>query len=272
MYFAVAQFAVVQVSFFGSFASQFGHACYGLAVALVLFDFLFNNFGNVQVFVEKVIHLRFHEVAHELVHADASVGFHGEGAELDFGLRFKLWFLHIDGDGSDDAGADIAVLVVLAVELLDGAGNVLLESTLVCASLDGVLPVDKGVVFLAILLVGVRKCNLYVIAFQVDDVVERAGVHRVFQQVLQSVSAHDATAVVVDFQASVQVGVVAQHVADKLVLELVVEEEGVVWLEVDERPVLFSGLLCLVIHQFSFLKHGCTHHSVAITPHFEASR
>ena len=150
-----------------------------------------------------------------------------------------MGFLHIDGNGCDDARTDVAVFVVLAIELLDGAGNMLFEGTLMGTALNGVLAIHKGVVFLAILLVGVREGNFDVVAFQVDNLIQGCGIHRVLQEVFQTIAAHDATAIVVYLQTCVQVGVVAQHVADKLVLELVVEEERVVGCERDECAILF---------------------------------
>ena len=108
-------------------------------------------------------------------------------------------------------------------------------------------------VFFAVLLVGVGEGYLDVVAFEMDDLVERGGVHRVLEQVFQAVAADDTAAVVVDFKSCVEVGVVAKHVVHKLVLELVVEEQRTVGLEVDEGAVLFCGVFGLVIDELAFL-------------------
>ncbi len=115
----------------------------------------------------------------------------------------------------------------------------LFEGTLVSTTLNGVLAIHKRVIFFAILLVGMSEGYFDVISLQVDDVIEGCGIHRVFQKVFQTIATHDATTVIVNLQTCVQVGVVAQHVADKLVLELIIEKECIIWCERDECAIFF---------------------------------
>ena len=266
---AVAQLAVVEVGLLGTFACQFCHSSYCLAVALVVGYLLLYHFGHIEVFVQVVVDFGLDEVAHKLVHTHSATGFHGERAELDFRLAFKLRFLNVDGYSSHDAVAYVYVFVVLAEEFLYGACYVFLECTLVCTSLYGVLSVDKRVVLLAILLVGVCECNLDVVALEVYDVVEWRGVHGVDEQVFQSVSAHDAAAVVVYLESGVEVCVVAQHGLHKLCLILVADEQRRVGTEVDVCTGFLYGVFGAVVFQHSFLEACYAHFAVAIAPHLK---
>ena len=109
-------------------------------------------------------------------------------------------------------------------------------------SLCGVLAVDKRVVFLAV-LVGVGEGNLDIFAFEVDDGVEGIVGHPVFQQVLQTVARQDAPAIVHDGQASIQVGIVAEHVFHDVIVKRILLEQRVVWFEVDVGAVFVLAVL-----------------------------
>ena len=85
---------------------------------------------------------------------------HVVAAQFRFGLALEHGFLHVDGNGGYQSVADVGIFLVLVVELLDGTGNVFLQGSLVCAALGGVLPVDKGVVFFAVLLVCVKAISM----------------------------------------------------------------------------------------------------------------
>ena len=162
MHAAVAQFAIVEVGLFGPFTRQFRHASDGLALLLVLLNFLQEHVGHVEVFVEIVVDVLLHEVANEFVDTHARewervavgilVGRPGERAELDFRLALEKRFYHTDGDGGHEAVAHVLHVEVLAEIFLDGAGDVFLEGTLMGAALRGVLAIDKRVIFLTILL------------------------------------------------------------------------------------------------------------------------
>src|SRR5574344_1410386 len=126
-------------------------------------------------------------------------------------------------------------------------------------------------ILLAILLIGMSESNLNIITLQMDNLIKGCSIHCIFQEVFQGVSAHNPAAVVVDFQSSAQVSVVFQHGADKLILNLIVEKKCVVGLERDVCAILLISLLRMVIHQLSFLKHGCAHHSISVTSHLESA-
>ena len=102
MYLAVAQFAIVQIGFLGTFTSQFCHTSNRLSISFVVLDLLFDNLGHIQVLVQVVIDFGLDEVAHELVHADATIRFHCERTQLDLRLRLELRFLYIDGNRCDN--------------------------------------------------------------------------------------------------------------------------------------------------------------------------
>ena len=131
-----------------------------------------------------------------------------------------------------------------------------------CASLCGVLSVDEGVVFLAV-LVGVCEGNLNVLALQVDYRIERVVGQAVFQEVFKSVSRENAPTVVHDGQAGVQVGVVAQHRLHDVVVEAVVLKHRVVGLEIDVCARLVVGLLGDVGFQLATFERGPSDHAVA---------
>ena len=77
-----------------------------------------------------------------------------------------------------------------------------LERALVGSSLRGVLTVDKGIVFLAILRT-VGKGYLNVFARQVHNGIQSRRSHVVVQQVFQSVTAHNAVSVIIDGKARI---------------------------------------------------------------------
>ena len=77
-----------------------------------------------------------------------------------------------------DAVAYVGVFVVLPAVVLDDFGYVLFEGSLVCASQGGVLSIDEGVVFFAVLLC-VGEGYLDVFSAQVYDGIEGLVVHAV---------------------------------------------------------------------------------------------
>ena len=230
---AVAQFLVVQTDFFGALACQFRYAGNGFALFLRI-DYLFEQgFGHHRVFVQIVVHLFAHKVAHKFVDAYARpliriafavfVGCHVGRTEFYLGLTFECRLYHVDGDGGHYAAANVGQLEIFVVILLDGACQMFAQRTLVRAALCGVLAVDKRVVFLAV-LVAVSERYLDVVAFQVHDWVERVRCAAVLQQVEQTVARHKLLPVEHKCQTGVQVGVVAQHLFDILGAESVFAE------------------------------------------------
>ena len=237
---AVAQLAVVQIGLLGTLARQLGDASHRLSLALTLLDLALQHLSHVFMDVKIVVHLFLQKIAHILVDGLAAIGSHRGTAELDLRLTLEDGFLDIDGYSCHQAVANVAILV-LTEEFLDGLGNVLLEGALMSSALRGVLTVDKGIVLLAI-LVGVGESHLDVLALHVDDVVETVIGHVVGKKILQTVAAQDATTIVHDGKARIEIGVVAKHRLHDVIVEAVVLEESVVGLEKDVGSVLILGL------------------------------
>ena len=64
----------------------------------------------------------------------------------------------------------------------------LLECALMRSALRGVLTVDEGMIFLAI-LVGMGEGNLDILALEVDDRIQTVTRHRVVEKIFESVAA-----------------------------------------------------------------------------------
>ena len=232
--------AVVQIGLLGTLARQLGDASHRLSLALTLLDLALQHLGHVFMDVQIVVHLFLQKIAHILVDGLAAIGSHRGTAELDLRLTLEDGFFDIDGYSCHQTVANVAILV-LTEEFLDGLGNVLLEGALMSSALRGVLTVDKGIVLLAI-LVGVGESHLDVLALHVDDVVETVIGHVVGKKILQTVTAQDATTIVHDGKARIEIGVVAKHRLHDVIVEAVVLEESVVGLEKDVGSVLILGL------------------------------
>ena len=145
--------------------------------------------------VEIVVNVLFDEVADVFVHVHAGeregisvrvfLGRHHGGVELNLRLTLEHWFDDAHGDGAHQAVAHVLNVEVLPEIFLYGACDVLLERTLMRPALRGVLAVDEGVVFLAVLR-RVGEGDVYAVARQVDDGVERRRRHVVVQKVFKS--------------------------------------------------------------------------------------
>ena len=183
---AVTQFAVMQVSFLGTFAGQFRYACNGFAFLFRFLYLLLDGFGYVRILVEEVVHFQFDEVAYVFIDGHAA-GRHVGRTQLRLGLALEDRFLHVDGNGGNESVADVRIIHVLVEELFDSTGDMFLESTLVSTSLGGVLTVDEGVIFFSVLS-GVGEGYFDVFSFQVDDRVEAGCRHVVIQQVYKTVT------------------------------------------------------------------------------------
>ena len=91
-------------------------------------------------------------------------------------------------------------------------------------------------------MVGVCKSYLDVFAFQVDNIIKTLTGHVVFQQVFQSMAGEDPLSVVDEGQSRIKISVVTQQCFYKLVLERVVEEEGVVRFKEDISTIFFCAV------------------------------
>ena len=258
----------MQVSLLGTLTSQFGNASHRLTLTFRLLDFALDDLGNILMDVQVVIDLLFDEVTYIFING-IPIGSHLRRAQLDLRLTLKDWFFHIDSDGSNDTRTDVAILV-FTKELLDGLGDMLLESTLMGTTLRGMLAIDERVVLLTI-LVRVRESHLDILALQVDDRIERVVGHAVLQQVLQSVTAEDAATIIHNGQTSIQVGIVTQHILHDVVVERILFEQCIVWLKIDIGTILVLGILCIIRLQDASLKGGTTHLTIAIAGYLEVS-
>ena len=144
----------------------------------------------------------------------------------------------------------------------------LFQGCLVCTALGGMLAVDEGIIFLAV-LVGMGEGYFDVLAFQVDNVVKALAGHIIFQQIFQTVTRDNALAVVDEGQTCVQVSVVTQQCFYKLVLEAVVEEQGVVRLEEDVGTGFFLCVFGSVALQYAPFEDGSAYFTVAVAADFE---
>ena len=183
---AIAKFTVMQVRLLGTLASQFGHTGHGLSFPFRRSNLLEHGVGNLRILVQEIVHLLFDEITHIFIHRH-SVRTHGQRTEFDLGLTFKHRFLHIDGNGRHDAVSDIPILEVLVIKLLDGLGNMLLESTLMSATLRRMLSVHERIVLLAI-LIGMREGYLYVLTLHVDDGIHGVSGHGIGEQIFQTIA------------------------------------------------------------------------------------
>ncbi len=170
VYAAVAQLAVVQVCLLRHLACLLRHACHRLALALALRHLLQDDIGHGRVLVQVVVHLLLHEVANELVYADAALWSSCQRPQFNLCLAFEHRLLNVDADGRYQSVAYVHVFVVLSAVVLDDLGNVLLEGCLMRAPQGGVLSVYEAVVLLAV-LAAVGEGYLYVLAAQMHNVV-----------------------------------------------------------------------------------------------------
>ena len=186
MYAAVAELAVVQVCLLGTLTSQLGYTSHSLAVALALLNLILKHLGHILMDVQIVVDLLLDEVAYIFIDANATIGGHRERTEFDLGLTLEHRLLNINGNGRNDTCTDVAILI-FAVELLNGTGDMFLESTLVSTTLSGVLAVNKRVILLAI-LIGMGKSNLDVVALKMHNRIKGIAGHTVFQQIFKSMT------------------------------------------------------------------------------------
>ena len=256
----------MQVGLLGTFTSQFRHTSHRLALALALLYLVLNDLRNILMDVQVVVDLLLDEIAYIFING-LPVRSHLCRTQLDLRLTLEDRLLDIDGDSRHHTCSDVAILV-FAKELLDGLGNMFLESTLMGATLCGVLSVYERVILLAI-LVGMGEGNLDIVTLQMDDRIERVVRHTILQQVFESMTTEDATPVIHNGQARIQIGVVTEHVLDNVVLEPIIPEQRVVGFEIDVRAVLVLRILRLVGLQDTTLEGRATHLALAIAGHFE---
>ena len=109
-----------------------------------------------------------------------------------------------------------------------------------------------------------REGNLYALALDVYDGIERLIGHLVGEEVFQAVAADDALPIVVDGEPGVEIRVVAEHILHELRVEAIADEEGGVGLEGDERAVVFLRRPLLIADERAALEDGAVELSVAV--------
>ena len=263
---AVAQLTIMEVGFLGALTGQFRHTGHCLALPLTLLDLPFQHLSHISMDVQIVIHLLLDEVADIFVDA-YTIGSHRQRSEFDLRLTLEHRLFHVDGNGCHDTRTDIAILI-LAEEIADGTGDMLLEGTLVRTALCGMLTIHKRVVLLTI-LVGMGKGDLDILTLQVDDGIEGIVGHTILQQILQTMTREDATIVIHDGQSRIQIGIVTEHILHDVILELIVQEEGIIRLEEDVCAVLVLCVLCHVADHLTTGKDCLAHLTLAITVYLE---
>ena len=249
---AVAELAVIDVGLLVALARLFLDAGNLLSLRLGGLDLLLDDRDDIQVHVEIVVEVLGDEVVDEAPDGRSAVDGRGAvvvfdlllphvgGAELGLGLAFEDRFLDLDGDGADDALADVLGLVILLEEVLERLGDGLAVGGQVGPAVAGVLAVDEGGDVLAV-AVAVGQDDLDVLALDVDERVERRLGHVLGDEVQEAVLALVRNAVQDEGQALLQVGVVLDHGLDELHVEGIALEHLFVGGEADQRAVLLRG-------------------------------
>ena len=165
----VAQLTIVQVSLLGTLTRQFGDTSHCLTLALTFFHLILNDLSDVLMNVQVVINLLFDEVTYIFINA-IPVRSHLRRAQLNLCLALEDGFLDVDGDSSYHTCTYVAILV-FAKELLDGLGDMFLESTLMRTALRGMLSIDERIVLLAI-LISMGEGDLDILTLQMNDGIE----------------------------------------------------------------------------------------------------
>ena len=111
--------------------------------------------------------------------------------------------------------------------------------------------------------------NLDILALHVDDVVEAFIGHIIAQQILQTMAAQDAAAIVHDGESGVQISIVAEHRFHEIIVEGIVLEECIIRLEEDKGTVLVLSIFRRVALQNTFLKLQMAHLTVAVRLYLE---
>ena len=273
----IAQLTVVQVRFLSAFTSQLSHAGNGLTFLFRLLNLLQHHLCYLWILVQIVVDLGLDEITYKLVDTwTCRLVFlrhsrpHIVRAELGLGLALKHRFFHIEGNGCHDTITDIRKLLVLIIEFFDGTGNVLLQSTLMRTALCGMLPIDKGIVFLAI-LVSMGKGNLDVIALQVYYVIKAFGSHVILQKVFQTMARKDALTIVYKREPGVEICVISQQVLHELIQKLITDKQGVVRFEEDVSTIFFSRIFGHIADELTFLKRCTTYLSIAEACYLETA-
>ena len=217
---AVAQLTIMKVRFLGTFTGQFSHTGYRFTLFLGFLYLLQHHIRHVHMLVQIIIHFRLHKIAYELIHR-RTAGSHIGRSQLNLCLTFKHRFFHIDGNGCHQSVTDVRIIHILIEILFNSTCNMLLKSTLMCTPLSGMLPIDKRIILFAILS-GVRKGNLYILIFKMNDGIQTRSRHIIIQQIHQPVARQYTLSVINDSQSRIEVSIIAQHRFHKFRAETII--------------------------------------------------
>ena len=186
--------------------------------------------------MQVVVELLLDEVIDEFVNAHTSGRRHIFGAKLNFGLALEDRFFHIDSNRSHYPVSDVCEFLILVKKFLDGTSDSLAVSSLVRTALDGMLAIDERVILIAI-LVSMGKCNLNIIALEVNNRIEGLNGHILREQVKQTIAGNEFLAVIRERETCIEVSVVPQQFLDIVIAETVVLEEpfAIIGYELDNR-------------------------------------
>ena len=109
---AVAQLTVMQISLLRTFTRKLRNASHSLTLLLTLRNLLYDDFRNVRIAMQIVIHLLLDEITYIFIHGN-TVRRHVQRAEFDLCLRLEHRLFHVHGNGSHKTSTDVAILEVL---------------------------------------------------------------------------------------------------------------------------------------------------------------
>src|SRR5574344_312554 len=183
---AITQFTVMEIGFLGTVTGEFGHSGHSLAFMLTFLNLILYNLCYVGMDMKVIVYFLLHKIADILVDTVSSRS-HRCRAQLNLSLTFEHRVFHIKGNSSNKTVSDIRIVIVLAIKLFDGFGNMLLKGTLVSTPLGGMLTIDKRMELLPILIC-MSKSNLYILTFDMDDIIKAIYSHVIGKKVLQTMT------------------------------------------------------------------------------------
>src|ERR1700759_3729350 len=101
--------------------------------------------------MQVIIQFLFDKVIYKTAHRRPVTG-HILRTQLGFGLGFKYRLLYFDSDGRYNRWPHTRGIKLFLIKLADGFYNRFAEGRLVRPALGSMLPVHKGIIFLAVLL------------------------------------------------------------------------------------------------------------------------
>ncbi|MPM78210.1 hypothetical protein SDC9_125221 [bioreactor metagenome] len=133
--------------------------------------------------------------------------------------------------------------------LVDRLEDAFLESTLVSASVGGVLSIDVGEVVLPIASSHMRQGKFKLLALIVDDGIEVLSSHLLVQEVQKPVGRTVDLIVVIKRESGIEVGVTPDTREDEVLIVAIVTEELGVGNEGHLSPIGLAGLPDLLVDQ-----------------------